>query len=54
MADRATAEQFFNNAVSTVNDRSRPEYLQHAFQMFCSAAYADPTWADAHYQTGKK
>ena len=52
MGDRATAEQFFNNAVSTVNDRSRPEYLQHAFQMFCSASYADPNWADAHYQTG--
>lgn len=52
MADRATAEQFFNNAVSTVNDRSRPEYLQHAFQMFTSAMHVDPTWADAAYQCG--
>lgn len=52
MSDRQTAEQFFNNAVTTVNDKSRPEYLQHAFQMFSSAMYADPTWATAAYQCG--
>ncbi|MFA5897696.1 MAG: tetratricopeptide repeat protein [Hyphomicrobium sp.] len=52
MADRKTAEQFFNNGVSAANDRSAPEYLQHAFQMFSSAVYADPTWATAAYQCG--
>lgn len=52
MGDRATAEQFFNNGVLTVNDKSRPEYLQHAFQMFSSAMYADPTWATSAYQCG--
>lgn len=52
MGDRKTAEQFFNNGVSAANDRSKPEYLQHAFQMFCSAMYADPTWATASYQAG--
>ena len=52
MGDRATAEQFFNNAVETVNDKSRPQYLQHAFQMFSSAMQADPTFATASYQCG--
>jgi tetratricopeptide (TPR) repeat protein len=52
MADRKTAELFFNQAVASANDRSKPEYLQHAFQLFCSAMYADPTWATACYQAG--
>lgn len=52
MGNRAVAEQFYNNAVSTLNDKSRPEYLQHAFQMLGSAMNADPTFADAAYQTG--
>ena len=52
MADRETAVQFYNNAVSTLNDRSAPEYLQHAYQLFCSAMNADPTWATACYQCG--
>lgn len=52
MGDRKTAEQFFNNGVTAANDKSRPEYLQHAFQMFASAMAADPTWATAAYQCG--
>lgn len=52
MGNRQQAELFFNNAVATVNDRSRPEYLQHAFQMFASAMNVDPTFADAAYQAG--
>ena len=52
MGDRATAVQFFNNAVASANDRTHPEYLQHSFQMFVSAVNADPTWADANYQAG--
>lgn len=52
MGDRKTAERFFNNGVSTVNDRSKPEYLQHAYQQFCSAMAMDPTWATASYQCG--
>ena len=52
MGDRQTAEMLFNNGVSSANDRSKPEYLQHAFQMFTSTAYADPTFGTAWYQCG--
>jgi hypothetical protein len=52
MGDRATAVQFFNNGVTSANDKSKPEYVQHAFQMFTSAMYADTTWSDAAYQCG--
>ena len=52
MGDRATAIQFFNTAVASSKDKSAPEYLQHAYQMFASAMYADPTFATAAYQAG--
>lgn len=52
MGDRRTAEMLFNQAVTSANDRSKPEYLQHAFQLFCSSVYSDPTWATALYQAG--
>lgn len=52
VGDRRTAEQFFNNGVTAANDKAHAEYLQHAFQMFSSACYADPTWGTAFYQTG--
>lgn len=52
MGDRATALQFYNTGVTSANDRSRPEFLQHAFQQFGSACYADPTFATAFYQMG--
>ena len=52
MGDRKTAELLYNNGVTSANDRSAPEYLQHAYQQFCSAMYADPTFAMAAYQAG--
>lgn len=52
MGDRATAVQFYNAGVTSVADKSAPEYLQHGFQMFCSAVYADPTFATGWYQAG--
>lgn len=52
MGDRATAIQFYNNGAAAASDRSAPEYLQHAFQIFSSAMYADPTFATAAYQCG--
>ena len=52
MADRETAIKFFNQAAASVGDRSKPEYLQHGYQLFCSAMHADPTWATASYQAG--
>ena len=52
MADRKTAEMFFNNGAMAAQDRSKPEFMQHAFQQFSSAMHADPTWATAAYQVG--
>ena len=52
MGDRKTAEMFFNNGAQAAQDRSKPEFLQHAFQQFSSAMHADPTWATAAYQVG--
>lgn len=52
MGDRKTAEMFFANGAQAAQDRSKPEFLQHAFQQFSSAMHADPTWATAAYQVG--
>ena len=52
MGDRATAIQFYNTGVTSASDRSKPEFLQHAFQQFSSAMYMDPTFATAAYQCG--
>lgn len=52
MGDRKHAQQLFNQGVTSANDRSKPEYLTHAFNMFTSSLYADPTWATAAYYTG--
>ena len=52
MGDRALATTLFNQAAKSVNDRSAPEYLQHAYQLYCSAVYADPTFATGFYQAG--
>lgn len=52
MGDRDLAKLLFNNGVAVANDKSKPTFLQHAYQQFCSAVYADPTWGDALYQCG--
>ena len=52
MGDRATASKLYNQGVVSAGDKSSPSYLQHAFQMFCSAMNADPEWATACYQAG--
>lgn len=52
MGDRNTAIQLYNQGVVSSADKSAPEYLQHAYQMFTSAMNADPTWATACYQCG--
>jgi tetratricopeptide (TPR) repeat protein len=52
MGDRATALEFYNAGVTSAADRSKPEYLQHSFQMFTSAVYADPTFGTGWYQSG--
>ena len=52
MGDRATAVQFYHTGIEAASDRSKPEFLQHAFQQFSSAMYMDPTFATAAYQCG--
>lgn len=52
MGDRHAAVQFFNQGVTSAQDRSRPEFLTHAYQQFVSACYADPTWGNALYYAG--
>lgn len=52
MGDRNTAIQFFNQAVTAVNDKTNPNHLQIAYQLFSSACMADPTYGQAHYQCG--
>lgn len=52
MGDRKHAVDFYNQAVSAVNDQSNPQRLEFAYQLFSSAVLADPTWVDAQYQAG--
>ena len=42
MGDRATAINFFNQGAAATNDKSNPQNLTTGFQLFVSAAYADP------------
>lgn len=52
VGDRSSAVQFYNSAVSAVNDKSNPNHLQHAYSLFSSACVADPTFGQAWYQAG--
>jgi len=52
MGDRATAIKFFNKAVETINDKSKPSNPTTAFQLFASACDVDPTWAHGWFQYG--
>jgi hypothetical protein len=52
MGDRATAVQFFNQAVEAHNTATDPRQVTTSYQMFSSACIADPTWFEAHYQAG--
>lgn len=52
MGDRSTAVMFYNNGVLSSQDKTKPGYIQHAYQQFCSSMYMDPTWATAAYQAG--
>lgn len=52
MGDRAAAVAFFNQGVTSSNDKTHPTNIAHAYQQFMSACYADPTWWMAHYQAG--
>ena len=52
MGNRKFAQDFFNQAVSAVNDANNPTRLNHAYQLFSSACLADPTWGEAWYWSG--
>lgn len=52
MGDRKHAVDFYNQAVSAVNDQGNPQRLEFAYQLFSSAVLTDPTWVDAQYQAG--
>ena len=52
MGDRATAEKFIETGAAAAVDKSSPVNIQHAYQMFTSACYADPTYDNAWYSVG--
>lgn len=52
MGNRKVATDFYNQAVSAVNDVNNPTRLNHAYQLFSSACLTDPTWGEAWYQAG--
>jgi len=52
MGNRKFAQDFFNQAVSAVNDQQNPTRLNHAYQLFSSACLTDPTWGEAWYWSG--
>lgn len=52
MGDRQHALSLYNAGVEAANAKQYPNHLQHAYKMFTSACYADPTWAVAFYQAG--
>jgi len=52
MGDRNAAQAMFNAAVTAANDRSKPQHLERAYQLFGSACLTDPTFGLAHFQMG--
>lgn len=52
MGNRAAAQDMFNAAVTAANDRSQPQHLERAYQLFGSACLTDPTFGLAHFQMG--
>lgn len=52
MADRSAAIAFFNQGVTSSNDKTHPTNIAHAYTQFVSACYADPTWWMSQYQAG--
>jgi hypothetical protein len=50
MGDRAAAIRFFNQAVDTINDKSKPSNPTTAFNLFSAACAVDPQWGHAWFQ----
>ena len=52
MSNRQTALEFIKQGRVAANDRTQPVHLQHAYQLFSSAVFVDPTCGDAWYELG--
>lgn len=52
MGNRKSAVEFYNAALNALNDKSQPSSLQHAYQLFSSAVYADHTFGEGWYGLG--
>lgn len=52
MGNRAQAVQLYNTAITAVNDLNNPKRYDHAYAMFASACFADPTWWEPWFQMG--
>jgi tetratricopeptide (TPR) repeat protein len=52
MGDRAGATKLLAQGEVAARDKSQPTNVDHAYQQFASACYADPTWGHAFYANG--
>ena len=52
MGDRQHAIALYNQGVEASKQNQYPTHLQHAYKLFASACFADPTWWQAFYQAG--
>src|SRR5258708_25892642 len=52
MGDRANATKLLIKAEEAANDKSRQTNIDHAYQLYASACYADPTMGQAFYANG--
>jgi hypothetical protein len=52
MGNRDYALKLMNQAITAVNDKSKPSNITTAYQLFASACIADPTFGETFYQYG--
>ena len=52
VGNRQQAVIFFNQAVHAFNDKSNPNNMRLAYQLYASACLQDPTWSDGWFQLG--
>lgn len=52
MGDRKAAMQFYATGEAAAKEKSSTAGTTQAYGNFVAAAYADPTWGQAHYQCG--
>ncbi len=52
MGNREHASKLIQQAEIAAHDKSRPTNVDHGYQLFASACYADPTWGHAFYANG--